>query len=98
MQARPSAGLDGPIAIRYVYGPYARSAPMGLVNIDDVLHDQLRRASGLSCRSINAQATYWMKIGMLAELNPGLTFNEILSREMQAAGVDPTAPLEWAGG
>lgn len=71
---------------------------MGLVNIDDVLHDQLRRASGLTCRSINAQATYWMKIGLLAELNPNLTFNEILTREMQAAGVDPGGPGGWTGG
>lgn len=71
---------------------------MGLVNIDDALHDQLRRASGLTCRSINAQATYWMRIGLLAELNPNLTFNEILAREMQAAGVDAGAPGEWAVG
>ena len=35
---------------------------MGIVNIDDDLHDQLRRASKVSCRSINAQAVYWIKI------------------------------------
>ncbi|MFN4161339.1 MAG: TA system antitoxin ParD family protein, partial [Stenotrophomonas sp.] len=28
---------------------------MGIVNIDDELHDNLRRASGVSGRSINAQ-------------------------------------------
>jgi hypothetical protein len=34
---------------------------MGIVNIDDDLHEQLRRASKVSCRSINAQAAYWIK-------------------------------------
>ena len=61
---------------------------MGLVNIDDELHDQIRRASTVSCRSINAQAAYWIKIGMLCEANPALSFTEILAREMSAAGVE----------
>lgn len=60
---------------------------MGIVNIDDVLHDQLRRASTVSFRSINAQATYWIRIGMLCETNPTLSFNEILQRELSSAGV-----------
>ncbi|WP_193181124.1 ParD-like family protein [Nisaea sediminum] len=60
---------------------------MGIVNIDDDLHDLLRRASKVSCRSINAQAAYWIKVGMLAESNPTLTFAEIMEREMSAAGV-----------
>ena len=29
---------------------------MGIVNIEDELHEQLRRASRASCRSINGQA------------------------------------------
>jgi len=61
---------------------------MGIVNIDEDLHDQIRKASAVSCRSINAQAAFWIKIGMLAETNPTLTFNEILARELHAAGVD----------
>ena len=60
---------------------------MGIVNIEEELHDQLRKASGVSCRSINAQAAFWIKIGMLAETNPTLSFNEIVSRELRAAGV-----------
>ncbi len=60
---------------------------MGIVNIDDDLHDQLRRASKVSFRSINQQAAYWMKIGMLCEANPGMGFTEIVAREMAAAGV-----------
>ena len=61
---------------------------MGIVNIDDDLHEQIRKASTVSNRSINAQATFWIKIGMLCELNPKLTFQEILTRELREAGVD----------
>ncbi|MDR3475058.1 MAG: ParD-like family protein [Devosia sp.] len=61
---------------------------MGIVNIEDDLHDQLRRASKASYRSINAQAAFWIKIGMLCELNPGLTFQELVARELKQAGVD----------
>jgi len=60
---------------------------MGIVNIDDELHDQLRKASTVSVRSINAQAAFWLKIGMLSEMNPTLSFNEIVARELRAAGV-----------
>lgn len=60
---------------------------MGILNIDDELHDHLRKASKVSCRSINAQAAFWIKIGMLCELNPELTFQEIVSRELRQAGV-----------
>ena len=61
---------------------------MGILNIDDELHDHLRKASKVSCRSINAQAAFWIKIGMLCELNPGLTFQELVARELKAAGVE----------
>ncbi len=60
---------------------------MGLVNIDDELHDQVRKASTVSLRSINAQAAFWIRIGMLCETNPTLSFNEIARRELDAAGV-----------
>jgi ParD-like antitoxin of type II bacterial toxin-antitoxin system len=62
--------------------------PMGIVNIDDDLHEQIRKASTVSNRSINAQATFWIKIGMLCELSPKLTFHEILTRELREAGVE----------
>ncbi|HEX7640946.1 MAG TPA: ParD-like family protein [Burkholderiaceae bacterium] len=61
---------------------------MGIVNIDDDLHDQIRKASAVACRSINAQAAFWIKIGMLCEMNPALTFNDVVLRELQAAGVE----------
>ena len=38
---------------------------MGIVNIEDDLHEQLRRASKASYRSINAQAAFWIRLGML---------------------------------
>ena len=68
---------------------------MGIVNIDDELHDQLRKASTVSCRSINAQAAFWIRMGLLCELNPTLSFNDIVAREMKAAGLDePAVPLD----
>ncbi|CAJ0680885.1 hypothetical protein R82526_00946 [Ralstonia mannitolilytica] len=70
---------------------------MGIVNLDDELHDQLRKASTVSCRSINAQATFWIRIGMLCEMNPTSSFNEIMARELRAAGiVAPPVPMESA--
>ncbi|MCP3730377.1 ParD-like family protein [Sphingomonas sp. MG17] len=57
---------------------------MGIVKIDDDLHEEARRASTVMCRSINAQAEFWMKIGMLAEANPALSFSEIVRRELAA--------------
>ncbi len=62
---------------------------MGIVNIDDDLHDQMRRATTVSCRSINAQAGFWIRIGMLCETNPTLSFNDIMQRELRSAGVSP---------
>lgn len=62
---------------------------MGIVNIEDELHEQLRKASKASYRSINAQAAFWIRIGMLCELNPQLTFQQIVIRELREAGVDP---------
>ena len=62
---------------------------MGIVKIEDELHEEARKASTVMCRSINAQAEFWMKIGMLAEANPTLSFNEIV--RMQLDGVQVTA-------
>lgn len=58
---------------------------MGIVKIDEDLHEEARRASTVMCRSINAQAEFWMKIGMLAEANPTLSFNEIVKIQFAAA-------------
>ncbi|MGA9659691.1 MAG: ParD-like family protein [Asticcacaulis sp.] len=64
---------------------------MGIVNIDDALHDEVRKAGRVMCRSINAQAEFWMKIGMIAESNPTLSFNEIVQQQFAEAGIDTKA-------
>jgi len=79
--------LDTP-HIRCIYDSYME-APMGIVNIEDDLHDQVRRASKVSFRSINAQAAWWIKVGMLCETNPTLGFAEIIARELGSAGFSP---------
>lgn len=61
---------------------------MGIVKISDELHEEIRKASSVMVRSINAQAEYWIKMGMLAEANPGLTFSEIMHGQMKQADVD----------
>lgn len=58
---------------------------MGIVKIEDDLHAEVRRASAVMCRSINAQAEYWMRIGMLAEANPTLSCNDIVALRLAAA-------------
>jgi hypothetical protein len=60
---------------------------MGIVQIEGELHDQLRKASKVSFRSINAQAAFWIKVGMLSETNPTLSFSDIMERELSSAGV-----------
>lgn len=65
---------------------------MGIVNIDDHLHEQIRRASTVSHRSINAQAGFWIRIGMLCEMNPTLSFNEVVAQQLRNAGVAAPAP------
>jgi hypothetical protein len=66
---------------------------MGIVKIDDDLHEEARRASTVMCRSINAQAEFWMKIGMLAEANPTLSFNDIVKMQLAGADVHPVAAV-----
>ncbi|MEN6670054.1 ParD-like family protein [Psychrobacter sp. B38] len=61
---------------------------MGIVKIDDVLHEEIRKASTVMVRSINAQAEYWMKIGMLAEANPTLSYSQIINEQMKKADVN----------
>lgn len=61
---------------------------MGIVKISDHLHEELRKASTVMCRSINAQAEFWMKVGMLAEANPGLSFTEIMAQQRKHAAVE----------
>lgn len=62
---------------------------MGIVKIAEDLHEEARRASTVMCRSINAQAEFWMKIGMLAEANPTLSFNDIVKMQLGSPHMRP---------
>ncbi|TMP02561.1 hypothetical protein CWC11_17765 [Pseudoalteromonas sp. S3178] len=55
---------------------------MGIVKISDELHEEIRKSSNVMSRSINSQAEFWIKIGMLAELNPTLSYNEIIKKQL----------------
>lgn len=57
---------------------------MGIVKISEQMHENLRFTSGALSRSINAQAEHWLRIGMLAELNPNLSYAEICQLLIQA--------------
>jgi len=66
---------------------------MGIVKISDLMHENLRVVGNALSRSINAQAEHWMRIGMLAELHPDLSHQDIaklLIRAEQAGGFDLT--------
>ena len=65
---------------------------MGIIKISDDLHDDIRKSCQVMSRSINAQAEFWIKMGRLAELNPTLTFAEIIANELANANDD--APLK----
>ncbi|MEK6348219.1 MAG: ParD-like family protein [Burkholderia sp.] len=69
---------------------------MGIIKISESMHDSLRRTSGALSRSINAQAEHWLRVGMLAELNPTLAYGEIcqmlLRAEAQQAVDDTPLP------
>lgn len=62
---------------------------MGIVKITEQMHVNLRLTSGAMSRSINSQAEHWLRVGMMAELNPGLCYNDICKKlreaEQQAA-------------
>ncbi len=61
---------------------------MGIVKINEELHEEVRKASSVMVRSINAQAEFWMKVGMLAEANPTLSFTDIMREQLRHADVD----------
>ena len=63
---------------------------MGLVKISEQMHDNIRSASAALSRSINAQAEHWMRVGMLAELNPGLNYSDICQLLIRAESWDDT--------
>jgi len=58
---------------------------MGIVKINDELHEEIRVASAAMSRSINAQAEFWIRIGMLAEMNPNKTYSDRQQLSEQSA-------------
>jgi hypothetical protein len=63
-----------------VYDAYTNhiwTVSMGIVKISDLLHDDIRDASKAMSRSVNAQAEYWIRLGMMSELYPELNHQQI---------------------
>lgn len=58
---------------------------MGIVKISDLLHENLRTASTVFSRSINSQAEHWMRVGMLSEMYPSLSYTDISRLLLQTA-------------
>lgn len=71
---------------------------MGIVKISDELHEEIRKASSAMVRSINSQAEYWIKMGMLAEINPTMTYSELLREQLRLASVEMAEPMQPALG
>ncbi|MFC3681617.1 ParD-like family protein [Bacterioplanoides pacificum] len=61
---------------------------MGIVKISDELHEEIRKSSAVMSRSINSQAEFWIRMGMLAELNPELTFRDIVQQQLEHHQLD----------
>ena len=59
---------------------------MGIVKISEQMHAALRNTSGALSRSINAQAEHWLRVGMLAELNPTLSYGDICRKLIESEG------------
>lgn len=68
---------------------------MGIVKISEQMHAALRNTSGALSRSINAQAEHWLRVGMLAELNPTLSYGDICRKLIESDGVQ-TGQVEVA--
>lgn len=62
---------------------------MGVLKISEELHGEIRKSSAVMSRSINSQAEFWLKIGMLCERNPDLTFNQIILQQLRQEQIDP---------
>lgn len=70
---------------------------MGIVKITEQMHTNLRLTSGAMSRSINSQAEHWLRVGMMAELNPGLCYADIcqklIAAEQHAGASSPEITL-----
>lgn len=57
---------------------------MGIIKISEQMHAHLRSTSGALSRSINSQAEHWLRIGMLAELNPTKSYGDLCAMLIHA--------------
>ena len=69
---------------------------MGIIKISEQMHANLRATSGALSRSINAQAEHWLRVGMLSELNPGLSYGEICRLLIEAEGAETALDSDQA--
>lgn len=71
---------------------------MGIVKISEQMHEKLRHTSSALSRSINSQAEHWLRVGMLAELNPTLNYVEIcqilIESAREEADLEAATPLD----
>ena len=58
---------------------------MGILKISEQMHENLRTTSAALSRTINAQAEHWLRVGMLAELNPNLSYGDICQLLIRAS-------------
>ncbi|HZX30252.1 MAG TPA: ParD-like family protein [Rhodocyclaceae bacterium] len=70
---------------------------MGIVKVSEQMHEALRRTSGALSRSINAQAEHWLRVGMLAELNPDLRYSEICQLLIRTDGLESVPEADADG-
>ncbi|MDR5172952.1 ParD-like family protein [Methylobacillus sp. Pita2] len=73
---------------------------MGIVKISDSMHENIRSASNAFSRSINSQAEHWLRVGMLAEMHPQLSYTDIcrLLLQIEQSGGEVGNALKPAGG
>lgn len=67
---------------------------MGIVKVSELLHSELRIASKAMSRSINAQAEHWLKVGMLIEANPEMTYPQACEWLMAQSRAEDRNPNE----
>lgn len=69
---------------------------MGIIKISEQMHANLRATSAALSRSINAQAEHWLRVGMLLELNPGLSYGDICRLLIEADSHQPAGEVGQA--
>ncbi|VWB35787.1 hypothetical protein BAR24066_01562 [Burkholderia arboris] len=96
---RKSDGLPGRRTQRNIRNSYVSFnwGYMGIIKISEHMHERLRSTSTALSRSINAQAEHWLRVGMLAELNPALSYGDIckmlIEAEARGGDVGPAEPV-----